>query len=362
MKSAVVLLASLVLAAPLGAAEPSPAGHRVVTSFPVGGDGGWDYLTLDAASRRVFISRGTHVMVVDADSGKVVGDIPGTEGVHGIALAPDLKKGFTSNGRANTVTVFELPSLAVTATIKVTGENPDAILYEPASKRVFTFNGRGKNVTAIDAASGAVAGTLPVGGKPEFAVSDAAGVVYVNVEDTAEVVAFDAKTLAVKGRWKIASCEDPTGLPRPEVQAPLRGVQRQQDALDPERGRRQGGGDRSDRRGLRCRGVRPGRRPRLRVERRRDAQRGEGNGPGRLRLGRNRDDEEGRADHGPRPVHAPCLSAGRAVRTAPGGHRGSPAPSAADAPRVVRDPGRGAVRSGRQPVHRQRVAEFSIFW
>ena len=183
-----------------------------MTSFPVAGDGGWDYLTVDAASRRVFISRGTHVMVVDADSGKVVGDIPGTEGVHGIALAPDLKKGFTSNGRAGTVTVFDLSSLAATATIKVTGENPDAILYEPVSKRVFTFNGRGKNVTAIDAASGTVAGTLPVGGKPEFAVSDAAGVVYVNIEDTAEVVAFDAKTLAVKGRWKLSSCEDPTGL------------------------------------------------------------------------------------------------------------------------------------------------------
>jgi len=212
MRSAVVLLTALILAAPIGAAEPPVSGHRVVTSFPVGGDGGWDYLTVDAASRRVFISRGTHVMVVDADMGKVVGDISGTEGVHGIALAPELKKGFTSNGRAGTVSVFDLGSLAVTATIKVTGENPDAILYEPVSMRVFTFNGRGKNVTAIDAASGAIAGTLPVGGKPEFAVSDAAGVVYVNIEDTAEVVAFDAKTLAVKARWKLASCEDPTGL------------------------------------------------------------------------------------------------------------------------------------------------------
>ena len=212
MKSAACVLASLALAGPLPAAGPSTSGHRVVTSFPVGGDGGWDYLTVDAASRRVFVSRGTHVAVVDADSGKVVGDIPGTEGVHGIALAPELKKGFTSNGRAGTVTVFDLGSLAVTATIKATGENPDAILYEPVSKRVFTFNGRGKNVTAIDAASGAVVGTLPVGGKPEFAVSDAAGVVYVNIEDTAEVVAFDAKSLAVKGRWKLASCEEPTGL------------------------------------------------------------------------------------------------------------------------------------------------------
>lgn len=183
-----------------------------MTSYPVGGDGGWDYLTVDTAARRIYVSRSTHVMVVDADSGKVIGDIPGTEGVHGIALAPELKKGFTSNGRPNTVTVFDPGSLAVTATVKVTGENPDAILYEPVSKRVFTFNGRGKNATAIDAATLAVAGTLPLGGKPEFAVSDAAGIVYVNIEDTAEVVAFEAATLAVKGRWKITACEDPTGL------------------------------------------------------------------------------------------------------------------------------------------------------
>jgi DNA-binding beta-propeller fold protein YncE len=209
---ATAALATFALAPLLEAADAQAAGHRVVTTFAVGGDGGWDYLTVDAASRRVFISRGTHVAVVDADSGKVVGDIPGTEGVHGIALAPELKKGFTSNGRAGTVTVFELPSLAITATIKATGENPDAILYEPVSKRVFTFNGRGKNATAIDATSGAIAGTLPLGGKPEFAVSDAAGVVYVNVEDTAEVVAFDAKNLAVKGRWSLAPCQDPTGL------------------------------------------------------------------------------------------------------------------------------------------------------
>jgi len=212
MKIAVCLLASLTLAAPLTAVEPAAAVHRVVTSYPVGGDGGWDYLTLDAATRRLFVSRGTHVMVLDADSGKVVGDIPGTEGVHGIALAPELKKGFTSNGRAGTVTVFDLATLATTATVKVTGENPDAILYEPVTKRVFTFNGRGKNATAIDAATLAVAGTLALGGKPEFAASDAGGVVYVNIEDTAEIVAFDAATLAVKARWPIAPCQDPTGL------------------------------------------------------------------------------------------------------------------------------------------------------
>jgi DNA-binding beta-propeller fold protein YncE len=212
MKAAACVLAALVVVSPLRAAEPAASGHRLLAPFALGGEGGWDYVTAHPAARRLYVSRGTHVMVVDMDSGKVIGDIPGTDGVHGIALAPELKKGFTSNGRSGTVTVFELPSLAVTGTIKVTGENPDAILYEPVSRRVFTFNGRGKNVTAIDATTLAVVGTLPVGGKPEFAASDAAGVVYVNVEDTAEVVAFDARTLAVKGRWPLAPCEDPTGL------------------------------------------------------------------------------------------------------------------------------------------------------
>lgn len=191
------------------AASPSVT---VTARFPVGGEGGWDYLTVEPASRRIFISRGTHVMVLDADSGKVVGDIPGTEGVHGIALAPDLKKGFTSNGRAGTVTVFALPTLAVTGTWKTTGENPDAILYEPVSKRLFTFNGRGKNATVFDAVSGAVAGTIPMGGKPEFAVSDPSGRVFVNVEDTAEILAIDPASASVKARWSIAPCQDPTGL------------------------------------------------------------------------------------------------------------------------------------------------------
>ena len=197
----------------VSAVAPAAAGAWSLTSrYPVGGDGGWDYLTVDAAARRIYVSRGTHVAVVDADSGKVVGDIPGTEGVHGIALAPDLKKGFTSNGRAGTVSVFDLPSLAVAATWKTTGENPDAILYEPVSKRVLTFNGRGKNVTVFDAASGNVVGTIPVGGKPEFAVSDPAGRVYVNVEDTAEILAIDPAAATVKSRWSIAPCQEPTGL------------------------------------------------------------------------------------------------------------------------------------------------------
>lgn len=207
-----LIAASGAPAAPPAAAPPTTTTWVVTSRFAIGGDGGWDYLTVDASARRIYVSRATHVAVVDADSGKVVGDIPGTEGVHGIALAPGLKKGFTSNGRAGTVTVFDLASLAVTATWKTTGENPDAILYEPVSKRLLTFNGRGRNATVFDAETGTIAGTIPIGGKPEFAVSDPAGRVYVNVEDKAEILAIDPASSSVKARWSLAPCEEPTGL------------------------------------------------------------------------------------------------------------------------------------------------------
>src|SRR5690242_8011805 len=146
----------------------APVHYELKQKHVLGGEGGWDYLTFDAAGKRLFISRGTSVMVVDPAAGKIVAEIPDTPGVHGIALAPALNKGFTSNGRENTVTVFDLKTLKQTAKIKLEGaENPDAILYDPASKRVFTFNGRSKNATIIDAAKGTVVGTVPLDGKPE---------------------------------------------------------------------------------------------------------------------------------------------------------------------------------------------------
>src|SRR5215831_6769075 len=118
------------------------AGYHVTQTYKIGGEGGWDYLTADASARRLYVSRGTHVIVLDLDSGSTVGDIPDTPGVHGIALAPDLGRGFTSNGRENTVTIFDLQTLKpIGEKVKVSGENPDAILYDPATKRVFTFNG-----------------------------------------------------------------------------------------------------------------------------------------------------------------------------------------------------------------------------
>jgi DNA-binding beta-propeller fold protein YncE len=187
------------------------AGYHVVTTYKIGGDGGWDYLTADADARRLYISRGTHVTVIDADSGKNVGDIPDTTGVHGIALAPELGRGFTSNGREGTVSIFDIKTLVPSNKVKV-GEGPDAILYDPATKRVFTFNGRSQDSTAIDGASGKVLGTIKLDGKPEFAASDAKGGIFVNIEDKSELVAIDPNKLQVKATWPLAPCTGPSGL------------------------------------------------------------------------------------------------------------------------------------------------------
>lgn len=190
----------------------APARYQVKQKYVLGGEGGWDYLTFDPAGKRLFISRGTHVMVVDPYKGSVIGDIPDTPGVHGIALAQDLGKGFTSNGRDNTVTVFDLKTLKETARIKIEGENPDAILYDASSKRVFTFNGRSKNATVIDADKGTVVGNIPLDGKPEFGVADGKGMVFVNIEDKSEVTSIDAKKATVVKSWPLAPCEEPSGL------------------------------------------------------------------------------------------------------------------------------------------------------
>ncbi|MDQ1389219.1 MAG: hypothetical protein QOF56_2673 [Acidobacteriaceae bacterium] len=201
-------LTLLVAAVALAAAGP---GYKVVKTYQVGGDGGWDYLTADAAARRLYISRATHVIVLDLDSGKTVGDIADTPGVHGIALAPDLGRGFVSNGREGTVSIFDLKTLATASKVKV-GDNPDAILYDPATRRVFTFNGRSQDSTAIDAEKGTVLGTIKLGGKPEFAVTDGKGGVWVNIEDKSELVSIDPNKLEVRSKWPLAPCTEPSGL------------------------------------------------------------------------------------------------------------------------------------------------------
>jgi outer membrane protein assembly factor BamB len=203
-----IIVALIVTAVAVAAGGP---GYKVVNTYKVGGEGGWDYLIADAAARRLYISRATHVIVLDLDSGKTVGDIADTPGVHGIALAPELGRGFVSNGREGTVSIFDLKTLATISKVKA-GENPDAILYDPATRRVFTFNGKSQDSTAIDAAQGTVLGTIKLDGKPEFAASDGKGEIFVNIEDKSELAAIDPNKLVVKSTWPLAPCESPSGL------------------------------------------------------------------------------------------------------------------------------------------------------
>ena len=190
---------------------PGASGYHVIKTVPVPGDEGWDYILVDAEARRVYISHGSHVVVMNADTYAIEGDIADTQGVHGIAVAHDINRGFVSAGRANLAVVFDLKTMQRLSTVN-TGTNPDAIIYDHASKRVFTFNGRSKDATAINAADGSVAGTIPLGGKPEFAAPDGKGGVYNNSEDTSELLHIDAQKLTVLHRWSLAPCKSPSGL------------------------------------------------------------------------------------------------------------------------------------------------------
>jgi YVTN family beta-propeller protein len=191
-----------------GQDTPYHAGKEI----PIGGEGGWDYLTVDSAAHRLYVSHGTHVVVVDTQSNKVIGDIPDTPGVHGVAIAADLSRGFVSNGRENKSSIFELGTLKLIQKVD-TGENPDAILYEPSRKEVYTMNGRGKSASVIDAAGGKVVATIPLEGKPETAQADSkAGKVYVNMEDLNSVKVIDTATHKVTATWPAAPCEAATGM------------------------------------------------------------------------------------------------------------------------------------------------------
>jgi len=206
-----VLFICLLLMLSTAALSMGPSGYHVAKTVKLGGEGGWDYLSVDSKARRVYISRGTHVMVVDADTGAVIGDIPNTAGVHGIALADELGKGFTSNGRDSSVTIFDLKTLKELGRVTV-GKNPDAIIYDPASKRIFTMNGGSQDTTAIDAASGTVAGTAGLGGRPEFAAADEKGHIFINLEDKSEIVRLDSNKLTVEAHWSLGDGKEPTGL------------------------------------------------------------------------------------------------------------------------------------------------------
>jgi YVTN family beta-propeller protein len=192
-----------------GASAPNMA---ILQHWKLGGAGGWDYITVDAKGR-LFISRATRVDVISIESGKLFGSIPDTDGVHGLAFAPGLNRGFTSNGRANSVTAFDLDTLKVIKEAKISGRNPDAILYEPTGKHVFTFNGASKDVTVLDASSLAVIATIPVPDKPEFAAQDGHGQIFVNIEsDPGQMVVIDAQKLTVKSTWPLPGCNSPSGL------------------------------------------------------------------------------------------------------------------------------------------------------
>ena len=185
--------------------------YAVIHKYPIPGEGGWDYITVEPDSKRLYISRGSHVQVMATDTGKIVGDIPNTQGVHGIALAPKLGKGFTSNGRDNSISVFDMKSFKETSRVKV-GTGPDGIIFDSYSGCVFTFNGRSSDATAVDAKTGKVLGTVPLGGKPEGGESDGKGNIFVNIEDKSSVVQFGAKSLKVVKSFSLAPGEEPTGI------------------------------------------------------------------------------------------------------------------------------------------------------
>ena len=212
MRSHVLCSAMIaVLSCALLAAPASSGGYSVIKKIPLPGTGSWDYLTVDEAARRLYVSHGTQVEVLDIDALTVVGSIPKTLGVHGVALAPETGRGFVSNGQANNVTIFDLKTLKPIADVPA-GQKPDAIIYDPATSRVFAFNGGSNSATAIDAAAGKVAGTVDLGGGPEFAAADGKGYVYDNLEDESLVLKINASDLKVEQRWPTAPCSSPSSM------------------------------------------------------------------------------------------------------------------------------------------------------
>jgi len=207
---AVCLLGAIALGASASTAIENS--WRVKQRWPIGGERGWDYLSLDAATGRLFVSRSDRVIVLDARNGKQVGEMDGLSGVHGVAPADDLHRGFISNGHANDVTVFDLGTLKVEQTIPVNGEGPDSILYDPFSHRAFTFNGHSNDASVIDAGTGKLLGRIALPGRPEFAVSDGHGHVYDNIEDKNELVELDPETMKITATWPLDNCEGPSGL------------------------------------------------------------------------------------------------------------------------------------------------------
>jgi DNA-binding beta-propeller fold protein YncE len=205
------LAGALALTALSTAVQAAPQ-YRIAHEVSLPGDGGWDDLTFDDGGHRLFIAHGTQVQVVDTDKLTLAGSIADTPGVHGIALATDVGHGYISAGRSGTIVVFDLKTLARLKEIKATGENPDAIIYDSATHRVFSFNGRGRNATVVDVKTDEVIGTIALDAKPEFAVSDGKGLVYVNLEDKSSIARIDTQHMKVSAVWPVKGCEEPSGL------------------------------------------------------------------------------------------------------------------------------------------------------
>ena len=204
-----ILISTLTFSIKLEANAP---GYQIVKKVHLEGDAGWDYLYSDDLSQKLYVSHGTLVQVIDMKTDTLIGTITGLNGVHGIAIASDLNKGFISNGRDSSVTIFNTKTLEVITRIKVTGQNPDAILFDPFSTKVFTFNGRSSNSTIIDAKTNQVVATILLEGKPEFSVTDGKGKIYVNIEDKSKICVINTNTLTVEKYWSILPGEEPSGL------------------------------------------------------------------------------------------------------------------------------------------------------
>jgi DNA-binding beta-propeller fold protein YncE len=207
-----ILTISLVALMINGSMLIAQSNYKIANKIHVGGEGGWDYLTVDEVNGRIFVSHATVALAIDIKTGQLAGTIPDTKGIHGIAIANDLNKGFTSNGRDSSVTIFNLKTLEVIKKIKVTGQNPDAILYDSFSKRVFTGNGRSASFSVIDAVNDKEIGVIPLDGKPEAIVTDGKGKIFVNIEDKSLINVIDASTLKVISHWPINPGEEPSGL------------------------------------------------------------------------------------------------------------------------------------------------------
>ncbi|MDB5272805.1 MAG: YncE family protein [Chitinophagaceae bacterium] len=196
----------------LSLSHAQSSGYKVSQKVAIAGDGKWDFLTFDHESRRLYISHGSKMQVLNVDTKEIVGEVENTPGIHGIAIVPELNKGYTSNGKDTTVTVFDLTSFKTIQRIKLKGQSPDHIIYDTFSKKIFVFNNKSKDVSIIDPAKDVVIHTIDLKGKPELAVSDENGRVYVNLEDKNEIVVIDSKTFEVKSKWSLAPGAEPTGL------------------------------------------------------------------------------------------------------------------------------------------------------